>query len=176
MHRDQFGLWSVVLHCMAWGLRCTIQWPGTIVARCHIIAWCWWADVTSKNGFSSVVWLLLEQDTAGLYISRLDIECRLSIIIWKYEQRGWYQSVLSVSMAWSISLFSGANKNGWFFIKRWFKADAIGAKLGTNYLKTLHRPRKDLSAVKPAEGLSSQIASVVCEAGSKRRGRITCPT
>lgn len=53
-----------------------------------------------------------------------------------------------VSMARSSLLLSGADVFGWIFFSLWFSADTIRAKLDTNRLKTLQKPKKDLSSVR----------------------------
>lgn len=48
----------------------------------------------------------------------------------------------------------------WDAFTSWFNGDAIRPKLATNRLRTLHKPRKDLSLVRLVGGSSSRIASV----------------
>lgn len=82
---------------------------------------------------------------------------------------------LSAFIALSSSLPSSVNGVGWFCLSRFFSGAAIRAKFGTNRLKTLQSPRKERSSVSDVGGWIPRMASVVCDAISKRHGQITWP-
>lgn len=73
------------------------------------------------------------------------------------------------------SSFREPNVGGCSFRSVLFSGAVTLSKLGTNGRKMEHSPREDRSFVRLVGGQNSRIASVVCEAISRRLGRITCP-
>lgn len=56
---------------------------------------------------------------------------------------------------------------GRVFFNPWFRRDRICAKLGTNHLMTLEKPRKNFSLVRLVGCLNLRITSVVHDEHSK---------
>lgn len=84
-------------------------------------------------------------------------------------------SVLQGFHGMKILLLNEATVFEWGFSVFGSAETFIPAKLVINHLKTLHKSRKDLSSVRSVGDLSPQIASVACDASSKRLERITWP-
>lgn len=108
------------------------------------------------------------------------LHASMSIIIYQPEYgcdntRGDIRAFFSASMAYSYSMLSRANLFGRDFFNRWFSGDAFCAKWVRNRQKSLHKPRKNPSLVRVVGRVITWLASVVCEASSKRLGRTNWP-
>lgn len=116
------------------------------------------------NGSFRVVWLHLKQYAAKLYVASAGSERQLSNRVVHCEHRGWYQSVFE--FIHGLKFF--ADKQGeclglsylYSLVKRRYESRKVGCESCKDFTKVY----KWLQFCVNTEGLSSLIASVVCDA------------
>lgn len=80
-----------------------------------------------------------------------------------------------VDKAVNVVSSNEGNPAGWSFCSCLFSVATILAKFETNRRNTFHNPRMEQSFIRDVKTWSMRMASVVCDANSRRLVRMTCP-